>query len=497
MQIEPRHSIYVDSEITGSFIVDAELSNIHGTPHSNISVSSNSSELDFTIMVESSSEILVQDKININTTNNLFEFDLSQLEARFEAYTIILRAGTGYRNRSYTATTKLFYLPDKTLGSVTKIDNLYGGMLFKNNVTNNEFIPLLAYGFYTNYGGYLDLSLENVQLYVDMGFNAIHPIPSFSPNLTRIFDYADEVNLLWQYDMRGTYQNLTSVAEQVMLVKDYTSLFAYYTADEPDGWQDPLNSTKLAYGTITALDKYHPVGIALNCQDFYFDEYTRGADYIMEDAYPVGINATYSIPWNTPCNETYGDCGCDNCLGKLQDVPDRLNDYTEYQELLGQWRKPLWAVPQSFSEPGNYWARDPSADEAWVMNALSFNHNAKSIMIWTYPTSNELADAHAKMAKVVTVSPVLDFLIGANPIPITVDSVPHLDVAYWICGSQIMIIVANPEYTAVEMVSIMLPLNPSHITSQPWGSVDWSLKDGYLEAGTLLALSTSIILVDL
>ena len=66
----------------------------------------------------------------------------------------------------------------------------------------------------------------------------------------------------------------------------------------------------------------------------------------MEDAYPVGINPTYSIPWNTTCNETYGDCGCDDCIGELQDVSNRLDAFFDYQEWLGQSEKPLWAVRQ-------------------------------------------------------------------------------------------------------------------------------------------------------
>jgi hypothetical protein len=112
-----------------------------------------------------------------------------------------------------------------------KIDNLYGGMLYKNAATKDIFEPLLPYGFYVSYGGYFDQS--NIQSYADKGYNTAHPVPTFSDNLTTIFDYADTINLLWQYDMRGDYQNLTSVAEQVASVKDHPSLLSWYTADEP------------------------------------------------------------------------------------------------------------------------------------------------------------------------------------------------------------------------------------------------------------------------
>ena len=46
--------------------------------------------------------------------------------------------------------------------------------------------------------------------------------------------------------------------------------------------------------------------MTLNCQNYYFAEYSAGADILMEDAYPIGINATYSTKWDTPVNRTYG-----------------------------------------------------------------------------------------------------------------------------------------------------------------------------------------------
>ena len=51
-----------------------------------------------------------------------------------------------------------------------------------------------------------------------------------------MFDALDDYNILYQYDMRGSYLNLTQVAAQIPLVKDRPGLLTYYTADEPDGW---------------------------------------------------------------------------------------------------------------------------------------------------------------------------------------------------------------------------------------------------------------------
>src|SRR3954465_2000448 len=88
--------------------------------------------------------------------------------------------------------------------------------------------------------------------------------------------------------------------------KNRTTLLMWYTADEPDGWGYALNSTKLAYDQLKELDPYHPVSMVLNCRNFFYEEYASGTDIVYEDAYPVAINSTWSIPWGTPCNKTYG-----------------------------------------------------------------------------------------------------------------------------------------------------------------------------------------------
>lgn len=504
VQVEPRYSIYVSSETTGEFIVDAALSKTHGAPFSNVTYMSGSNQtypfgaLYFDIRLEETDQLLVSSSVPINSTDAVFEFDLITLTARMHAYNIVLYGGSDDGGQSFTAITQLFYLPAKTNGSMVKIDNLNGGMLVANNVSDYDFEPILSYGFYTDCSGYLNLSFANVEAYYDMGFNAINPVCAYTDgDLDFLFDEMDQINLLFQYDMRGSFMNLTSVAEQIPLVKDHSSFLSYYTADEPDGWQYPLNSTRLAYDLIASLDKYHPVGLVLNCENYYFKQYTSGADYIMEDAYPIGINATYSIPWNTTCNITYGDCGCDDCVGELQDVSHRLDSFVDYQSWLGQWPKPLWAVPQSFSGEG-YWSRDPTVDETWVMNALAFNHKAKAIMLWTFPTTPELATANGQMAKVVTVAPVSTFLLGDQPTGVTVKGHSLVDVAYWIVGKQVMVSVVNLDYadTTAE-ISIALPVSVSSIASQPWGSLGWSLVgNSSMQVKGLVGLATSMVILD-
>lgn len=89
----------------------------------------------------------------------------------------------------------------------------------------------------------------------------------------------------------------------------------------------------------------------LNCADYHFTEYTAGSQIILHDTYPIGINATWSTVWNTPCTPEVGDCGCDNCQGQLEDISVRVDEFQE--RLVWQERAKdavVWSVPQAFGQ---------------------------------------------------------------------------------------------------------------------------------------------------
>lgn len=507
VQVTPRHSIYVASETAIEVIVDAALSYYHGSSYSGAGSSAGnnaSGSLHFSIAVEGNT--VLTGSVGVNTTDNLFSFNVSQITPSTAAYSLTL---TGFTTSggNYTASSDLFYLPDKTTGSVVKVDRLYGSILYRSNNTGNVFKPYFPYGYYGSYSGYFNIT-GNPTEYADLGFNALNPVVDFADsNLTYTLDEMDGTDLMFQYDMRNSYQNLTSVAEQIPLVKDHPSLLTYYTADEPDGWGYTFNSTTDAYDLLASEDKYHPTALVLNCQNYYFKEYTTGTDIIMEDAYPVGINATYSTKWDTPVNVTYGDCGCDNCVGSfnLLNVPARVDDFHKYAAWLGGSsvvRKPVWAVPQAFSGE-QYWSRDPTAEETWAMDLLAFNHGAKGRLAWIYPPSDVLGNATSLLAKVVTVSPVMDYLTRANPVLLQDGRAGNgsLDVAYWSSEDVdgVLVGVVNPVNSAVSTsVTLSLPqgLNVSEILSQPWGDVSWTLDGSNLIAASgLEGLATSYLVL--
>ena len=266
----------------------------------------------------------------------------------------------------------------------------------------------------------------------------------------------------------------------------------------PDGWQDPFSAPVLAYDLIRSLDPYHPVAVVLNCQNYYFAEYSAGADILMADVYPIGINGTYS-KWGTVCNATLGDCGCDNCEGTVQDVSSRLDDLARYERWLGLWPKTKVFSPQSFHGQ-DYWFRDPSADEEFVMAALALNHGAQSVISWVYPTSDILARAHGVLARVIARPPVVDFIIGGDRphrIEARAPGTDVVDAAYWVAGSKMLVCIVNGGYVDIRKpVHVPVP-NATVIASTHWGSVPWRLEAGELLVEVLPAMAVSILILDL
>lgn len=181
VQVQPRHSIYLSSEHSGSFIIDATISHYFGSAYD---TSSNEaidfSKLLFTINVSESQQELVVNQVPLGTTDNLFEFPLALLGSpRMDAYTVVLTGVTSNSLQNFSATTSVFYLPEKTTGSVTKIDNLTGSLLFRGAGTNSFFEAVIPFGFYGDYGHYFAETTDNVQKYSDEGFNVLHLVTSF------------------------------------------------------------------------------------------------------------------------------------------------------------------------------------------------------------------------------------------------------------------------------------------------------------------------------
>lgn len=170
LSIRPRTNLYLASEKYGSFIIDAPISFMHGAAYTNASFNKDTNTTSvFTtlfidvLVVESGLDLISGVNVTVNTTNNELGFSLSGLTPRFEPYEIVITGASGDGARFYSSTTQLYYVPERTDGgSVTKVDNLYGGLLVQDYLKNSTaWAPLFPYTYYTSWDGWLELSLDS------------------------------------------------------------------------------------------------------------------------------------------------------------------------------------------------------------------------------------------------------------------------------------------------------------------------------------------------
>lgn len=516
LRIRPRMNLYTPDDQFGSFIVDAGLSYTNGKlyydriydQNNNVNKPFNTLYIDIAV-ADTGLDFVSGASVPVNSTSNEIVFSLEDIQPRFDPYDITITGVSQDGNQSYVAETKLYRLPARTDGgSITKLDSLYGGLLVQDYTENSsEWTPLLPYSFYVSWDGYLAKSLDNVEKFKDLGYNIIHVVPDAGlPNqafnftaFNMFLDRCDEIGLWVMYDMRWTYLNLTSVEEQVNMLKSRKSMLLWYTGDEPDGHGDPLNATKLAHDLIKSLDPWHPVSLCLNCYNFYYEDYASGADIILSDVYPIAVNTSWSEPYGTVCNTTYGCCGCDDCEGNFEDISLRLDLFTQYQDWIGGPPKTLWGVPQAFGND-SFWKRYPTAEEEVTMTMLSINHNAKGIVMWSYPTELALMDVTSQLAKVLVRKDVMGFLLGAPTTPLPVTGHPRIDAAGWKVGDSMLVSILNLEYAELPQtaeVTVTLPGRASSVSHVLWGPGGWGVSGGKLVKNGLSGLETDLLVVAL
>jgi len=415
---------------------------------------------------------LTHGAVKLNSTKTLLPFSLRSLQPRTAPYNISCSAT--FATQTFHATGSLSYLPapPSSIGSVTKMDLRTGALLARPaNGKGGPYAPVLPIGFYTQFDGYLANNLSVSAELAAQGFTIVHPIPSFS-NLTAlglVLDKMQEAGLYLMYDMRNTYQNTTSVTEQVNRIKSRPNLLLWYTADEPDGTSDPLTATSISSNLITSLDGgdgkggagYHPVSLVLNCQDFFFNEYTSGSDIVMQDAYMIGNNVTFSSQWGTVCTKDYGDCGCDNCLGTFEDISTRMDEFRERLFINGWDRtKAVWTVPQGFGND-TYWKRYPTGKEFVVQSILGINHGGLGVVSWDDPTTPDMKASASILARSLPMMTPFILSAAASFRQVTFNRV---DMGLWTVGSETLILATNMNYTTVTVRIADLGLKPKGIT---------------------------------
>ena len=132
------------------------------------------------------------------------------------------------------------------------------------------------------------------------------------------------------------------------------------------------------------------------------------------------------------------------------------------------------------------------------MNTLSINHNAKAIVMWTFPTHADIANTTGLFAKALSADTVTDYLTGANAEKVTASGVDRVDVAQWTLsssGTSLISVVYLGDEDTFDTVRIPL-LNPMSVMTI-WGKAEWILNgdEGLVKEG-LTKNEVSIIFVE-
>lgn len=208
MQIRPRWSIFIESDIEAEFIVNAPFSQYYGVSWPSNSTSVISLYV-FSIDLASNDTPLVQNRVTVNSTGNLFSFDLTQLTTRLESYKAFIYGAAEGGMRIESDIAEIYYLPEKSNSSVARIDNLNHGIYWKNAASNDVFELLLAYGYYSSFDGFLgaDNSTALIDEYVAYDLTEMTPLIQY-PDGQVSLDFMSSINLPWMEALRESYQNL-------------------------------------------------------------------------------------------------------------------------------------------------------------------------------------------------------------------------------------------------------------------------------------------------
>ncbi|RAH59686.1 hypothetical protein BO85DRAFT_518471 [Aspergillus piperis CBS 112811] len=512
LKVRPRMSIYLETDAKGSLLVDTTVSHIVGDSlpvQGRTNYTYQHLHLDIHILSDETQIASISNhSLPLDTTKAEIPLSFDFLTPKLTPYTITTTATliNSITNTTFTTTSELFYLPQRTDGgSATRIDHRTGILSYIQD-QSVTWTPIFPYTYYAQWSLYWDTNTSTLETFTSQGYNVIHIVPTgtlsdtpfpwstIDPYLTT----SDKQNLHLQYDVLFDPTNLTKLTDQVTHIHTHPSLLLYYTADEPDGKGNPLNSTRLAYDLIRSMDPYHPVSLALNCKDFYYEEYASGADIILSDVYPVATNTSWSTVYDTPCNATYGCCGCDDCRGEFEDVSDRLDQFYEFDAVVG-WEKVHWGAPQAFGEE-TFWTRYPTAEEEVVMVMLSVNHGAMGIVMWDYPSSDGIERVTRELAPVVTGEVFVGFLEeGARRVGV-VKGAGRVDVAWWVVEGEgrALVSVVNLNYRGTGEVRVGLGgVRVAGVEKVLWGGQGWDVKDGELVREGLGGLEAGILVVDL
>lgn len=172
--------------------------------------------------------------------------------------------------------------------------------------------------------------------------------------------------------LRGS-SDFDAIRAVVSLRKTEPALFAWYLADEPEGYGDTPDVLRQAYAIIKSIDPDHPVVVLTNAPGM-LHRYDGCADIIVADPYPIPRHPlTMVAEWTDVCVAAARAHG-----------------------------QAPWMTPQGFgwSDIAESEAPSPTREELTSMLYTCLIHGARGILWWPYSTPRKNYWPHfGKMAR--------------------------------------------------------------------------------------------------
>lgn len=391
LQCTPKLKPYLetdDPEI-GGFIVDASLtySPIEGA----IQIPENVRQLQIVIINTNTSQAITAGIVEVNTLGNFFRFPLTTLgKPSIDSYQVLCQA---YANDEFLAESPVpvQYLPvqKETVGTnAVRINSESGTLMVKSQ--NGTLETLIPFGYAIDYSKVYsssdietlvkivqNLKVNTVQLI--LGARGVADISQLGLMLRKL----GEAGIWVQYDMRGLYMDPEQMANHLKISRQYANVLLYHTAMEPDGKQIKVAYPFESGQGVKKNDPYHPISLTLNCEDYYFSNYTQGNDIILTNPFVIGrSNERLSVGDSLDSTSIYGSGRCDNCKGSFLDLVNRIRIFRNRRHLLRKDRTmQIWGVPQASKIQGDL-GRGPTGQEFLLMCTIYIIEGAVGLMTW-------------------------------------------------------------------------------------------------------------------
>lgn len=146
--------MYLEGDLNASFLVDASLSELVGQPSYAMNETNHTgsmTELNIRVLINNSTELsLNSSSVVVGSSGNEISFELGEVPPSIVPYSVTFLGSLGRNDTQvFVSTTELLHLPRRTDGgSVTRLDNLHGGLsvLKRNETVWSLVFPYTYYG---------------------------------------------------------------------------------------------------------------------------------------------------------------------------------------------------------------------------------------------------------------------------------------------------------------------------------------------------------------